>query len=295
MKNCLFVFMVIFSLFSLFSCTKRFGGLPQEVLSQESIDKFLAAVGTGDAGITGKENKEMNRKQLKEKISITMEKAKIPSNISMHILAADQDEFLKQLEEATGGDEFLYILVDKQHKLPNGYEPSDLVHLAGEGKSYTVARNNLYLRQAAENALQIMALDARAQGITLMASSTYRSYDYQVQVYERNVRQNGRETADRESARPGYSQHQLGLIVDFGSISDEYADTPGGRFLANYAHKYGWSISFPDGYEDVTGYRYECWHYRYVGREAANFINTWFGGIQQYALQFIHVWKNGEL
>jgi D-alanyl-D-alanine carboxypeptidase len=191
------------------------------------------------------------------------------------------------------GDPFLHLLVDKKHKLPDGYAPPDLVKLTGKDRSYTIGRNDLSLRTQAEEAFEEMARAARAEGITLLASSSYRSYDYQVEVYARNVRQSGQETADRESARPGYSQHQLGLIIDFGSISDEYAETAAGRWLLANAPRFGWSLSFPEGYEDITGYRWECWHYRYVGKPLAAFIQTWFGGIQQYALQFIHVWENG--
>jgi D-alanyl-D-alanine carboxypeptidase len=109
-----------------------------------------------------------------------------------------------------------------------------------------------------------------------------------VQVYERNVKEMGQQAADRESARPGHSQHQLGLVIDFGSITDAFARTPEGIWLSVNASRFGWSLSYPEGYEDVTGYRWESWHYRYVGRELAEFIDNYFNGIQQYALRFIH-------
>jgi D-alanyl-D-alanine carboxypeptidase len=187
------------------------------------------------------------------------------------------------------GDPFLRLLVDKQHPLPDGYEPDDLVEL--ENGSYRTGRAGLMLRSAAAAALDEMAWTARAEGLTLVASSTYRSYDYQVEVYSRNVREMGQAAADRESARPGYSQHQLGLIVDFGSITDAFAETKEGIWLAANASRFGWSLSFPDGYEETTGYRWECWHYRYVGKELAEFIDNYFDGIQQYALQFINEWE----
>jgi D-alanyl-D-alanine carboxypeptidase len=178
--------------------------------------------------------------------------------------------------------------VDKQHGLPDGYEPDDLVELAGG--SYQVNRK-LLLRAAAAEALETMATAARADGVTLIASSAYRSYEYQAEVYARNVRESGQETADRESSRPGYSQHQTGLAVDFGSIDDSFAQTQAGRWLLVNGSRFGLSLSFPDGYEAVTGYRWESWHYRYVGTDLAAFIDTWFGGIQQYALRFIHEWE----
>ncbi|MDR2795797.1 MAG: M15 family metallopeptidase [Spirochaetaceae bacterium] len=190
-----------------------------------------------------------------------------------------------------GGDPFLSRLVDKRHALPDGYEPDDLVTLDNSG-SYRVGRAALRLRREAADALERMAKAARADGLTLTASSAYRSFDYQVEVYARNVRENGQETADRESSRPGFSQHQLGLAVDFGSITDAFAQTPAGRWILANGPKYGWVISFPDAYEHLTGYRWESWHYRYTGLPLAAFIERWFGGIQQYALQFIHAWRN---
>jgi D-alanyl-D-alanine carboxypeptidase len=189
------------------------------------------------------------------------------------------------------GDSRLWELVDKKHTLePLDYTPDDLVELSRAG-AFTIGREGMLLRAPAAAALQEMALAARKDGVTLLASSTFRSYDYQVEVYGRNVRQNGQAQADRESARPGYSQHQTGLVVDFGSITDDYAQTAPGKWLTANAPAYGWSLSFPDGYEEVTGYRWECWHYRYVGKPLARFIDTWFAGIQQYTLQFIYAWE----
>ena len=217
--------------------------------------------------------------------------AEIPHAMGNRIRAAGKAVFLPELEAAAAGDPFLSRLVDKQHALPDGYEPDDLVTLDNSG-SYRVGRAGLRLRRPAAEALERMAEAARAEGITLTASSAYRSFDYQAEVYARNVRESGQETADRESSRPGYSQHQLGLAVDFGSITDAFAQTSAGRWIAANGPKYGWVISFPDGYEQLTGYRWESWHYRYMGMPLAVFIEKWFDGIQQYALQFIHAWRN---
>jgi D-alanyl-D-alanine carboxypeptidase len=220
-----------------------------------------------------------------------MRNARLPDELAHTVNAAAQEgpAFILDLLAVLEGDPFLRVLVDKTHALPEGYEPEDLITLSGP--SYRTGRGGLLLRKEAASALEEMAAAAAGGGLTLTASSTYRSYNYQVEVYARNVREDGQEEADRVSARPGHSQHQLGLVVDFGSITDEFARTREGRWMLANAGRFGWSLSFPDGYEDLTGYRWESWHYRYVGPELVHFIDTYFGGIQQYALQFIHAWE----
>ena len=202
------------------------------------------------------------------------------------------EEFLSELKRVLEGDrDGLLLLCDKTHSLPDGYEPKDLV-LLESNDSYNVNRTNLYLRSCAQTALEEMGTAARKAGITILVSSSYRSYDYQVTVYNRLVEQDGQEAADRESAKPGTSQHQTGTVVDFGSIDSSYEQTKPGRWLLDNAARFGWSLSFPDGYEDVTGYRYECWHFRYIGKEACAFQEKWFNNVQQFMLEFIDEWKN---
>ena len=204
--------------------------------------------------------------------------------------------FLADLEAVFAADtENLLIRVDKSVYLDENYVPAALVSLTPEtanAGSYVIHRADLALRAPVEKELSRMAKAAREAGVTLVVSSSYRPYSYQKKVYERNVAQMGKEAADRESARPGASQHQLGTVIDFGSITDEYAQTPAGKWLYENAGKYGWSLSFPDGYEYITGYRWECWHYRYVGPLAVRFQEKWFNNIQQYMIEFIHAWKN---
>ncbi|MDR0689227.1 MAG: M15 family metallopeptidase [Spirochaetaceae bacterium] len=231
---------------------------------------------------------------LNDQIEYILNKAEIPPETARRVLAAalEGPSFILDLLTVLEGEPYLRALVDKEHPLPPDYEPADLVELA-EG-SYRVSRPGLLLRRGAAEALEEMAAAARADGVTLTASSAYRSYAYQEEVYNRNVRELGRETADRESARPGRSQHQTGLAVDFGSIDDSFAETPGGRWILVNAGRFGWSLSFPNGYEAVTGYRWESWHYRYVGRDLCSFIDAYFDGIQQYALRFIAEWEQGN-
>jgi D-alanyl-D-alanine carboxypeptidase len=227
---------------------------------------------------------------FKDQLRRVLAEAEIPADLSRRILGAVSEGplFILDLLSLLEGDPYRRILVDKEHALPEDYEPGDLVEL--QGPSYLVNRRGLLLRRPAAEALAEMTAAAKAEGLSLPVSSAYRSYAYQAEVYARNVRESGQEAADRESARPGHSQHQLGLVVDFGSIDDSFADTPAGRWILTNAGRFGWSLSFPQGYEGLTGYRWESWHYRYVGRDLAAFIDAYFDGIQQYALRFLHEW-----
>ncbi|MDR2516800.1 MAG: M15 family metallopeptidase [Spirochaetaceae bacterium] len=202
--------------------------------------------------------------------------------------------FILEILTCLNGEIPLHVLVDKSHPLGEGYAPDDLVELGGPGAPYHVTRRGMTLRAAAARALHEMAREAERDGLTLTVGSAYRSYDYQVEVYGRIVREMGVEAADRESARPGYSQHQTGLAVDFSPIDDRFADTPEGRWVRDNAERFGWSVSFPEGGADITGYRAESWHYRYLGRDLAAFTAAYFGGIQQYALRFLHEWEQAE-
>ena len=268
--------MLVLSLFACFPAQKNNVPLSRATLSSAASRDVAIADG---------------KNEFADKLAVVMRNAQLPPALSANIqtAAARSPAFLDDLLACLEGDRSLRALVDKQHPLPTGYAPADLVTLT-DG-AYRVNRAGLMLRRSAAESLAEMAADARSGGITLLASSSYRSYEYQVEVYNRNVREMGQEAADRESARPGYSQHQTGLVVDFGSIDNSFAQTGAGRWMAANASRFGWSLSFPDGYEAVTGYRWESWHYRYVGRELAAFIDAYFGGIQQYALRFIHEWE----
>lgn len=213
----------------------------------------------------------------------------LPAEMSAAI-RADRDAFLRDLSAALASDrDGLLVRVDKARRFGAGYKPGDLVPLT-KGRSYLPGRDGLSLRAVAERALDDMARAAKADGVTLVASSSYRSYEYQEKLYDRNVRELGKAAADRESAPPGASQHQLGTAVDFGSITDDFALTRAGRWLAAHAGEWGWSLSFPEGYEAVTGYRWECWHYRYVGKDAVALQDRWFGGVQQWMIEFVDAW-----
>jgi len=195
-------------------------------------------------------------------------------------------EFLQLMAHVLDQPADLLVLVDKEHGLPADYVPPDLVPL----KDYALRTTwpDLMLRKAIMPAVLQMVRAARADGVTVTFSSTYRSYDYQRGLFAREVKMYGRETAERESAHPGFSQHQLGTAIDFGTISDGYEKTREGRWVSAHAWEYGFTLSYPAEYEQVTGYRYESWHYRYITRPGARMQREFFADVQQYFLQFLN-------
>lgn len=208
----------------------------------------------------------------------------------------DPEEFLADLHRVLeveknfrADDLSLYYLIDKKHAVGSDYVPRDLIPVKGN-ELWNVSRNDLSLRPEAYAALEDLSRAALNDGIKLLVSSTYRSYQYQEGLFNRYVKQDGLELAERYSARPGTSQHQLGVAVDFGSITDDWGDTKMGKWVYDHAADFGWSLSFPQGYEDVTGYMWECWHFRYIGKEACRFQKKWFGNIQQFMLEFLDAW-----
>jgi D-alanyl-D-alanine carboxypeptidase len=176
-------------------------------------------------------------------------------------------------------------LADKNHPLSENYIPDDLVDL--DSYNIVVNKKGMQLRMPAFNALTEMLKEAENQSLKIMVSSAYRSYAYQERIYNYYVSLYGQTETDKFSAKPGTSQHQLGTALDFGSISEEFADTDEGKWLFINSFKYGFSLSYPEGYEEITGYNYEPWHYRYITPEGCILQKEYFNDIQQYMLEYL--------
>ena len=171
----------------------------------------------------------------------------------------------------------LLVLVNKQNTLPEDYEPSDLV-APDIPFSFEEDIPKRYVRKAAGEALEELFAAAKEEQLELLAASGYRSYSRQEAIFASNVAQKGEAEARKVSAVPGQSEHQTGLAMDVTSryvgydLIEEFGETKEGIWLKDNAHKYGFIIRYPKGKEDITGYIYEPWHIRYVGKDVAAVI-----------------------
>ena len=161
------------------------------------------------------------------------------------------------------------LIANKKYPLPKTFQPGEDVD--------------------ARAAFELMAGDARKAGFEIVAFSTYRSYEYQQTLYNNYVERDGKENADRYSARPGYSEHQTGLAFDIGEVgqedlwlTSEFGETEAGKWLVNNAHKYGFILRYPQGKEKITGYMYESWHFRYLGIQLATDVKKSSLTLEEY-------------
>lgn len=167
------------------------------------------------------------------------------------------------------GAEKLYVVNDilvasKSKPLPKDYAP---IEKEGRGTE---------LHKPAKLAFLAMQKDAKKEGISLFILSGYRSYETQKSLFARYASAHGKEKANQFSAHAGESEHQTGLAIDIGDTSypeltleEKFGTTKAGIWLSKYAHRYGFILRYPKGEEKVTGYQYEPWHFRYVGKEVA--------------------------
>lgn len=145
------------------------------------------------------------------------------------------------------------LVANKTYSLPESYNPGALL-------------------SECEAAFKAMQSAAAVLGYDLWNASGFRSYELQASLYKRYSDRDGKEAADRYSARPGHSEHQTGLAIDLNEISSSFANTKEGKWVEENCHKYGFILRYPKGKEAQTGYMYEPWHIRYVGVDAATAI-----------------------
>ena len=142
------------------------------------------------------------------------------------------------------------LIANKSYSLPSSYNPGGLLKVFNDN-------------------FNAMQSDAKNAGVDIKVISGFRSYDRQKSIYNNYVNNDGRAKADTYSARPGHSEHQTGLAADINSLSQSFENTKEGKWLNDNCSKYGFIIRYVKGKEDQTGYMFEPWHIRYVGKELA--------------------------
>lgn len=163
------------------------------------------------------------------------------------------------------------ILVNKYNYVTEDYIPENLQIVSSKYSSKTVK-----LVSYAKEAFEELAAAAENENYTINAMSSYRDYAYQNTLYNNYAKKDGYDNADTYSARPGYSEHQTGLAVDIDNKKEYFTNfekTKEYEWMQNNAYKYGFILRFPKDKVLETGYEYESWHYRYVGKEIAKYIH----------------------
>ncbi|MCR5110065.1 MAG: D-alanyl-D-alanine carboxypeptidase family protein [Ruminococcus sp.] len=210
----------------------------------------------GDNGIKFNYKKDFNRLTFHFDNGDGDANAFITAVDSMHIdLTWDDgrvERLTKQNIETIDGVTYVngILIANKTYGLPSTYAPNGIL-------------------PDAQTAFNEMQAAARRDGLSLTICSGYRSYTYQRDLYNSYVNRDGKAKADTYSARPGHSEHQTGLAMDINMAGDAFNNTPEAKWLAAHCAEYGFIIRYPQGKQDITGYKYESWHVRYLGKELA--------------------------
>lgn len=177
------------------------------------------------------------------------------------------------------------VLANKRYFLGKDYVPKDLTTINDNYSS-----GNKQMTKDAALAFEEMAKDAKKSGYNIRAVSTYRSYSYQTDLYNKYAKQDGKEKADTYSARAGYSEHQTGLAVDVDNRKvtyTQFGNTKEFGWMKDNCYKYGFILRYTKETEFITGYMNEPWHYRYVGKDIAKYIYEHPMTYEEYYVRFL--------
>lgn len=191
------------------------------------------------------------------------------------IAPGEPDPSFNKSEMSTADPASPWVIVNKRRPLaPKTYTPNDLVTPAIPLAATTNMEKQV--RKQTATALEGLVAAGKKEGLQFNLQSGYRSYNFQTNLYNRYVQQQGQAVADTQSARPGFSEHQTGFAADVGSASNPgcdveacFGETAEGKWLAANGYKFGFIIRYPKGMDAITGYTYEPWHVRFVSTKLA--------------------------
>ena len=172
--------------------------------------------------------------------------------------------------------------------MDGNYEPENLINTQVTFITNATDEEKMMNEEAAK-ALEELFKEAKKCNIDLYGVSAYRSYKTQKSIYDQRVKNVGKKQADKYVALPGQSEHQTGLAIDItnrkgyeGKLKVDFGDTEEGKWIVSNAYKYGFIMRYPKGKEKITGYNYESWHIRYVGKKDARNIHDKQMTLEEY-------------
>ena len=228
----------------------------------ENLD--IKVEGTYDNNINGEYSltyvvKDSSQNEVKKEFTLVVETPKY-KRMADKTFTTDKGYTLKIINGVAYIDGIL--IANKTYYLPENYTPKD---------SYATLSSNCAncLEKEVMTAYNEMKADTKSLGLNIWIASGYRSYTTQNYLYNNYVSRDGKKAADTYSERPGYSEHQTGIAFDLNSVDESFAKTNEGKWIKDNCHLYGFIIRYPEGKEEITGYMYESWHLRYVGKELA--------------------------
>lgn len=181
-----------------------------------------------------------------------------------------KNEFYKDIKIIKNPNDIL-VLVNKNNKLENDFIPSKLVKL-----DLKYSNKEKYLKKEAALAFYNLSKDAKKLNYRIIVSSAYRSFTYQEKLFSHYVNSKGIDYALLCSAKAGHSEHQTGLAIDVEGSNFDYnlfEDSKEFNWMIENSYKYGFILRYPKNMEHITGFKYEPWHYRYVGKDVAKIIH----------------------
>lgn len=246
-----------------------------EMLAYEKVPDFLEGVtvtdnskeeitpkieGDYDSEKTGTYNLRVVASDSSGNTTSSDFKLVVKENSNVKISKTKKGNTIKNYYNVTYIDDV--IIANKSYSLPSNFVPNNLVTING------YIRVVDYVKEAFDS----LKSDSAALGLNIYASSGYRSYSDQKYIYDNYVRMDGKEKADTYSSRAGYSDHQTGLTIDLNTVDMSFDGTNESNWLKDNCYKYGFIIRYPKDKDSYTGYMYEPWHIRYVGKELAKVL-----------------------
>ena len=220
-----------------------------------------------------KEERKEEYLKYQEETGLSLKDAIIQVNIGLN------NPFYTNTKETI--DQGILTLVNKYNYVKRNYVPSNLIEISG-----------LKINKEAYEAYLKMQEDIEKEGLSIRIISAYRSFDYQENLYNNYLKYETRSLVDTYSARAGYSEHHTGLAIDIDNNKLNYNKfylTKEFLWMQDNAYKYGFILRYPKDKEKITGYSYEPWHYRYVGKEIAEYIKKHNSTYEEYYYEFIDI------